>query len=365
MPASPTGFELQALQLIWQTALALTALSLLLPAALVLKRKYEDWRGAQRHERREELSRFILAGLRSPLPVVLKNLPELQPGDEAIIVRIVLDLLRVMRGNDRERLIQILRNWNLFPYLSRAARKGPRGKRIQAITLLGHFNDTESLVILMGHAGDTDIYVQLATLRCLAERGATKYIGPIVNELQKARKTNALMLADVLGRFGDSAIPSLVRLLQSGANADVRVAAIMALERIGSLSSIDPLLKILHDENAEVRAQAASTLGKLGDVRAGAALTHCLVDAGRNVRLQAAIALGSLSYHKALPYLVKAMNDSEWWVRFRAAQALYKAGNNGIAMLKSLSRTETEAGMLAAQVLGEMGGHDARHPAAA
>lgn len=365
MPVSATDFEIQALQFIWQGALALALLALLLPVGLVLKRKYEEWRASRHSLRREELSQFIRASLRSPLDAALKNLPALRAGDEAIIVHIVLDMLRVMRGSDGERIIQVLKNWNLFSYLRRISEKGSRGKRIQAITLLGHFNDTESLVVLMGHAGEKDMYVQLAALRCLAERGATKYIGQIIEKLQRTRKTNALMLADVLGRFGDSAVPSLTRLVESVAAPDVRIAAIMATERIGSLEIIEPLLRILHDPHAGVRAQAINTLGRLGDMRAGPALTHCLVDANRDVRLQAAIALGKLSYQQALPYLVKAFNDSEWAVRFRAAQALGKLGNNGTAMLRSLSRTEGAAGSLASQVLGEMGDSNAGHSRAA
>ncbi len=365
MPASPTDFELQLLQLIWETALLLALLAVLVPVGLVLRRKYEEWRESLRTARRAELSKFIYASLRPPLAVALKNLPELGPGDEPLVMRIVLDLLRVMRGTDRERIVQIVKSWNMFAYLRQLAETGVRGKRIQALTLLGHFDDTESLVVLMGHAGAKDMYVQLAALRCLAERGATKYIGQIIDKLQLTRKTNALMLADILGRFGEKALAALVKLLQSRASTDVRVAAIMAIDRIGSLETIEPLLQVLNDADAEIRAQAVCTLGKLGDVKAGPALAHCLEDENKEVRLQAAVALGKLSDQRALPALTRTLNDKDWWVRFRCAQALYKSGNNGIAMLKSLSQIKNDAGILAAQVLGEMGDHDARHPRAA
>jgi hypothetical protein len=359
MPVSASGFELQALQFIWQSALVLALAALMMPLGLMLKRKYEEWRNLRRSARRDKLSGFIMASLRSPMDTALKNLPAPEPGDELIIMNIALDLLRVMRGSDGERVITILKSWNMFPYLRQLSERGSRGRRIQAITLLGHFNDTESLVVLIGHAGAKEMYVQLAALRCLAERGATQYIGRIIEQLHRTRRTNVLMLADVLGRFGETAVPSLIKLLHSNTSRDVRVAAIMAVDRIGSLETIEPLLQVLHDPAPQVRAQAAGTLGRLGDMRAGPALTHCLVDADRDVRLQAAIALGNLSYTQAMPYLAKALGDREWWVRFRAAQALYKLGNNGVAMLKALSRSEGETGILAAQVLGEMGASNA------
>jgi hypothetical protein len=365
MSASATSFDILFLQLIWRSALALMLLAMLVLAGLVMKRKLEEWYEVHRSARREELSAFIHAALRSPMDVTIKNLPDLYPGDEAIILRIALDMLRIMRGGDRARIVHILQNWDIFPYLRGLAEKGSRGKRIQALTLLGHFNDMKSLVVLMDKTTAKDIYVQLAALRGLAERGATKYIDQIIENLQTARKTNALMLADILGRFGEPALPSLIRLIQSDASSDVRVASIMALDRIGSLAAVKHLLPILDDPAAEIRAQAASTLGKLGDSRAGAALIHCLDDDGRNVRLHAAQALGQLSYQPALPSLVQAMEDKEWPIRFRAAQALYKLGNNGIAMLKALCRIDNESGILARQVLGEMNGRDAGYYRAA
>jgi hypothetical protein len=361
MLVSVTSFDIQFLRLVWHGALALVFLSMLVLGGLILKRKYDEWRAFHRSARHVELASFIRAALRSPMEVAIKNLPELGPDDEAMVMRIALDLLRVMRGGDRARIVGLLQEWNLFPYLRCLSEKGSRGKRIQALTLLGHFDDTKSLVVLMGKASADDIYVQLAALRSLADRGAVKYIDQVIEKLHTTRKTNALMLADILGRFGEPALPSLTRLMQSNASVDVRVASIMAVDHIGSLDVVDPLLSILNDPVPEIRAQTVRTLGRLGDTRVGDMLTRCLDDADHHVRLQAAQALGQLSYQPALPSLVRAMEDDEWWIRFRAAQAIYKLGNNGVAMLKALCRIDNEAGILARQVLGEMSGHDAGH----
>jgi hypothetical protein len=356
MLTSATSPETQILQLIWQSALILILSSLLVTAILIFKRKLEERREARKNARYERLSNFIHATLRLPPDIAIKNLPELGDGDEAIIMRITLDMLGIMRGNDKGRVIDILEKWNLFPYLRQLSEKGARGKRIQALTLLGYFSDIKSLIVLMDQTTADDINVQLAALHGLAERKATKYIDEIIERLQVTNKTNSLILADILGRFGENALTSLLRLMQSKAGIDVRIASILAIEQIGSLEAIEPLLQALTDPEAEIRAQAASTLGKLGDAKAGAALMHCLSDESKDVRLQAVLALGQLSYQEALPALVKALDDKEWSIRFRAAQALYKLGDNGIAMLKALSRIDNEVGALVSQVLGEMDG---------
>lgn len=68
-----------------------------------------------------------------------------------------------------------------------------------------------------------------------------------------------------LGQLGDtSAVPDLIRLLQSDENEDVRLTAAWALGELGDAAAIPALQATSEtDESGEVRSRAWETLGVL------------------------------------------------------------------------------------------------------
>ncbi len=356
MPASAHASETFFLQLIWMGSLALSALSILVMIVLILRRISLENKGKVLAARRQEILRCFYAVLRSPVAVTLESLPRVKKEDHPLIMRGALDTLRTMQGEDTKRIVEVLKLWGMRPYLKRTADKGRKGRRIQAITLLGYFDDETSLDILLGHILDSDIYVQIAALRGLAQRGATQHIAQITHYLSQSGQTNTLMLSDILSRFGEVAVPSLLELASSHANSEMRMAAVIALGTIGSLQAVDTLIQLADDPEVDIRARAITALGKIGDNRAGEVILSHLEENDAAVRVQAAQALGGLQIMAALPRLAARLSDDDWWVRFRAAEALYQFGDKGIAALKSFSVQQNKTGLIARQVLGELGG---------
>ena len=355
MPVSATAFENHILFSAWAGALILSALSVVVLLALVLRRRIMEREAKAATQRKEELSRYFYIALKSTVPLTSGTLPPLAATDYPILMRTAVDLLRSVRGDDVRRVIEVLNAWHMLPYLHNTAHHGRKGKRIQALTLLAHFSDEASFALLLTYITDPDIYVQIASLRGLALRGATGHIDQIVKSLTFSGQTNTLMLSDILQRFGTPAVFPLLTLARSDARTEIRLAAIMALGAISSLRSVTDLIKLASDPNADIRAQVISALGQIGDGRAAPVVAQHLEDPDANVRLQAVQTLGRLQNIATLPQLSGRLADEEWWVRFRAAEAVHRFGDKGIATLRAFSGHDNPAGVIARQVLAEHG----------
>ncbi len=307
--------------------------------------------------RKQEITRCFYAALKSPVPLTTESLISVTDADRPIIMRAALDMLRFLRGNDIAHILSILALWHMQPYLERTIQKASKGRRIQAVTLLGYFTDHTSLDVLLHTMRDTNTYIQLAALRGLARRGSITHIKEIVASLTTTGQTNMLMLSDILQHFGTPAVAALIALANGNdINSEVRLAALIALGSIGSLEAVTSLITLTTDANEDIRAQAITALGKIGDARASAAIIARLNEDTPPVRIHAAKALGMLQPVAAIPALAAHLSDPDWWVRFRAAEALYHFGDKGIAALQSFSNQPNESGLMARQVLAEFGG---------
>lgn len=348
-------FETLLLRVIWLGSLFLSLVSLAVMLLLILRRMEREQRNKRMLRRKTKIQQCFYAAIKSPVALTVGSLPRVKPPDFLIIMRCAVDMLRTLRGEDVQRIITVLKLWDMFSYLHKTASSGPRGKRIQALTLLGYCSDNPSLEVLLQHATHKDIYIQIAALRGLALRGVTSHIPYIVNNLTHSGQTNTLILSDILQRFGGVAVPTLLELVQSDANAEVRIAGIMALGSTGSLHEADTLIKLTGDPDPDVRAQTIAALGKIGDKRAAKVIASHLTEDEVVVRVQAAQALGNLQVLDTMPQLAARLADDNWWVRFRSAEALFHFGDKGIAALKAISTQGNNAGLIALQVLQEFG----------
>ncbi|MCB0221467.1 MAG: HEAT repeat domain-containing protein [Chrysiogenetes bacterium] len=169
--------------------------------------------------------------------------------------------------------------------------------------------------------------------------------------------------AEAVGDLGDAqSVPDLAGLLQH-AYPDVREAAEIALESIGTdhpelvvdaiqagLASTDPglraasvrvlgqvagdesvierLLLALGDVDAQVRAAAAQALAAAHLAEAGQGLARAIADENPGVRRTVAFALGRYDGEETLKALKAALKDPDLWVRSEAARSLGRIGTD-------------------------------------
>lgn len=324
-------------RLIWNGSLLLAAAALLLACLLALKRWFEERARTRLAARQKDVSRLVHALLGAPSEPESFSIPPLQPGDEPALFNVALDILRVTRGRDAARMLALVRMWNLRPFVRKVLSSRNRNRKIRALTLLAHEDDAESLELLLGQIGDSSVYVQLAAVRAIADRGDARHLDAVVAALARARATNVPLLADTLRRFGEPAVPAIAELARAADTLEIRFAAVTALGHIGSLTAFATLIALMDDAEPAIRRRALHALAQLGDPRAEGVIRHALVDADARVRAAAAQAAGLLGLRGMLSALMDALGDEVWEVRYRAAESLYHLGAPGVAALRAVA----------------------------
>jgi HEAT repeat protein len=216
------------------------------------------------------------------------------------------------------------------------------------------------LSLIADQSNARDPYVQLAAIRALAERGAVDQLPRILRCLGRRRGLNAVILADVLCRFGLAGEGALLDLAAASDEPSIRAAAVRALVKIGAAPSLDMIWALFNDESAEVRARVVKLLLKSDAAPARSLLFSALRDPAAIVRISAARVAGRLSAVSAAPLLVNALEDENWWVRYRAAEALTEISDKGMQILRALARRKGGSSSIAAQVIAERQACDVR-----
>ncbi|MFN8571310.1 MAG: HEAT repeat domain-containing protein [Gemmatimonadaceae bacterium] len=196
-----------------------------------------------------------------------------------------------------------------------------------SIRLLGNFGGdavAEQLVTLLGSSQTAGPVRETAALG-LGMIGGKVGITVLLRALRDEEagvRANAIW---ALGRANDGRAVALIRDLLTDELVMVRQAAAVALGRLDSLSSAEPLARVLREDKTEgVRRNAAWALGELEAKRAAPALATALQsDRDSEVREMAAWALGEMETRDQAGTLVRALaNDSSAAVRETAAWAL-------------------------------------------
>jgi HEAT repeat protein len=169
---------------------------------------------------------------------------------------------------------------------------------------------------LDGH-GDTDGLVA-DVARAMTPADALQHM---IGALATAREGERIALLEVLGWLETEPVAAIGAML---AHDDTRRAAAAILSSRGH-SAVALLVDALAQDDRQVRMAAAVALGRIGAARAVPALIE-LLHAEEDVAAVAAGALGSIGDQDALPALFEALDHPHAAVRRAAAAALHSIG---------------------------------------
>jgi HEAT repeat protein len=124
-------------------------------------------------------------------------------------------------------------------------------------------------------------------------------------------------------RHSGGSIQAIAKLVNDS-DDDVRVAAILALGRLGAQETIMKIMKLLKNRNVKIRSSAVFVLGELNCTKSIPDIIKLLSDEDEWVRGAAVLALGKLGAKTCIPHIVKLMKDENNWVR---ANTLYALSN--------------------------------------
>jgi HEAT repeat protein len=325
------------------------------PAALaIIGLLGEDQRPAVRAAALEALTRI---GTTEALDAVIAQLGREDPESGSSAVREALAelgkqalprLSRCLVGQPPQRLadgcalaLADIGTKEAAPTIVDALRRGVVRPRA-ALGALAKIGDPSTLPTVLEHLADPDPFVRRAAIDATAalldpKRPDGRAVEPIQKALDRAKASEAerAALARLLGRTGSPrAVAALSPIAEAADDLELRIAAIEALGMLGPAKQDAVLLEALDDEEANVRLAAAVALRRSASGAASRALLDRLGRAAEQDRAALALALGG------------ALERSKEPAHAERADKLLRASQGGErdALIEAIGRISGEGG---------------------
>jgi hypothetical protein len=344
---------MSGLHLLWLTAWMLAAGSVGGAGLLIGIRFWREGADARRRMARAVVTQAYLAVMAGDREAVARlGGRHAQP---AILAEALLELLGVVRGGDRDRLVEALNLWGLDRRLRPRLDHGPIQERLATAEALSVFPGPQNEVALRALLAHADPALRLAAARSLLLTDAYIDVGAFVDAVEQRHDPRSASLSDIFRLLAERQPADCAALLaRRGVAESLRV---MLAESLGASSdyAVLPILEAaaLHDAPA-VRVAALKGLGQLMHPLAETAVARGMADADPQVRTAAAAAAGAAGLADLTPRLAERLQDPVWTVRFQAAEALVRLGARGVAALQDAAHGGTgDAARIASLTLAE------------
>lgn len=337
------------LVMLWITSLALAGVALVVMVGLILRRVILDLLARRRAAQRSRLMTAILGWLDDDETAE----PPVQAG-QPLGSRLAMELLQLVRGRDRARLIALMRRTGTDMELCTRIRSGRAAERIEAARALALFVTPETLWALEEGLDDPNPEVRLTVAASLVTLQAAPPLPTLIAKLAIGSIENSRTLSPIFRELARNRKAEFVAALSDPDMAEpVLVLILDALGRTGDYRLIDAVGKATGHSSMNVRAEALRALGAFGHPAAAAIVLRAFDDPAWQVRAQAAIAAGRIGVADAAPRLRQLLADPIWWMRLRAGEALLALGPAGLSLLEAAAAGQGVEAETAATVLAE------------
>ena len=341
------------LQFLWIASLILAGATIIWMALLIASRTVRDRALVRRKVASDAIIQAYLGLTRGEMEAL--NVLHRYRRRTPILAEVLLNLLDVVRGGDRVRLVTSLQDFGFDGLLCAAARRRRDVPRLAIIEALGVFPApaAESALrqILLRARGEA----RLAAVKSLVGMGAVVDLPQLLAHMIRQREPWAGSLGDTLRLLAEQQpADCAAAFARVDLPAPVRVMLAEALGASGNYKVILVLAEAALRGNPQVRAASVKALGRLMHPASQAVFARAIKDCEWRVRGAAANAIGDAGLIDLEPSLVKSLADPVWWVRFQAAEALARLGPRGLIALRHAAHgTPGEAARVASLALAE------------
>ncbi len=271
-------------------------------------------------------------------------------GERLPFLDFLLRYARRLTGRERDRVKELAVPF--LPELERLLTDRDAYRRARAVQTLGALGLPHHNEILVEAVHDESPVVSMLAARALAAHGGTKYVGPILSNLDRFEHWGTEYVRSLLVSLGSEAAPALREVMRDvDRSIRVRVLAADALRNLHDLEAIQPAAEILSREpEPDLAAALLRMMSVLGGPEHIGLIKGLLQHDHFAVRAQAYSALGALG--REGPELLEAgLADPSPWVALHAARGMRDRGRHD--RLAELAESEHPGAMAAGQVLAE------------
>ncbi len=315
-------------------------------AVIVVRRYVRNRHFLKRQRRKDRYHDFIMKALKGEID------PEETPltCDIRDMAEVLLHYFRTLKGVKHHKLQSLISRNESEGRLIEATRDGISGTRMSAMKVLSYIDTQESLNAI--HAGLTsdNKYIRLTAARSLARRKAFMFLDDIYESLEEAFWNAPQILADILARLGDKAVPFLENVVKSHRSDYQVIASLRALKLLMPPDTRLDIDQLINSDNPQIisAALALSTVSRYQtDIDA---LALGLESESTHVKINAAKLAVEVRRSDLVPQLYKLSNDPLNWVQYWALKAIWNTGNSGRQFIENLARENKMAADVALEI---------------
>lgn len=340
------------------TTIALAIACVLMIALLIALRL-----GFELHERRAARRNDALRGhllemlMGEPLSAMKaeRRLVRMQGREFEAVRTLALEMLPKLRGESRERLIDLLRTKGGIADAVRLTRSSSSVRRCRGAFALGMLADRSHESRVLELLDDPNFLVRRVATRALGNMESEAAVGDLLR-LSREEPRLSRDVAYALHRIGPAAAPRMREELRICIRDDewTRSGELAAtvLGLLGDYQSREVLEAGLQAKRPAFAAACADALGAICDPQAEGALHAALSQPAPEVRAAAARALGSMGSEASVPGLL-ALTDQENPIASRdAANAMLNLGTSGVQALQASRSSYAREALALAAVRG-------------
>ena len=344
------------LGLLWWSSLLLAAIALAWMIGLIVAKLLRDARDSQRRVDRQTLSAAYLAIMAG----VADASTRLEPYQHRnrLLAETLLEVLGLVRGGERERLITTLVEAGVDDRFRARLSRGSRTGRLAVVEALSAFPSDETrraLRALYGKSRNAEL--RIATVRTLIAIGDPPRAQDLLTGLVGRAEEDSLLYTPVLRQLAiDAPDDALSAMAVPTLSVAARAVLLDALGGCGDYRALPVLSAMAGAPDTILRVAAVRALGTMGHPSTTKTIAAAFGDDAWDVRAEAAVAASKIGAVGLLPFLVAGLQDPVWWVRFRAADTLGRMGGTGLQALKLAATSPVEVARRSASLaLAERG----------
>jgi HEAT repeat protein len=239
----------------------------------------------------------------------------------------VSHLGRLVRGEDRGRLIAFVEDNRMLDGVVARLRRRRVARRVEAVRTLGGVGGAQAIAALTGTLKeDADGTVRLEAAAQLAQLGALPAVGILLDSLDLERATVTPLHHALFRALAPHRGAELIAMMAQPITAGTRALVIDALGWTEDYSALPTLSAAATDSDPEVRLNVVRSSARLNHPAAARWILPMLDDADDRVRSEAARACATMGLRAARQSIEAMLHDRSAWARLRAKAALAVLG---------------------------------------
>lgn len=230
-----------------------------------------------------------------------------------------------LKGDDLDRLKQLITETSLSKYFINKLNKHSRKKRVEAIYFLRFINTEEVVNLLVRTLNKPNELIFRTTVESLAYLRAYKYINLVLDLSKKRKYLTKDSLLSMIIKFDQSICPLLTKRLEKEKSIEIILVIITLLWHFKYAGALKNVLNVLFyggDKNLII--ESIKFLGEVENLDSINALRFFLSHSKPEIRVAAINAVGKIGDTSLEENIIKKILDPELEVKIAAAKVMYK-----------------------------------------